>query len=97
MASPERRHEMTRYLISFDHGAMDHLPDEEGPAVRDASLAVIQEAKHAGVCVFAEGVYPEDEVSTSVVAPDERSPTAWRTGRTSPESRSSTCHHARTR
>ena len=24
---------MTRYLISFDHGAMDHIPDEEGPAV----------------------------------------------------------------
>lgn len=61
---------MPRYLISFDHGAMDHIPEEEGPAVRDASLAVIQEAKDAGVWVFAEGVYPDDEVSTSVVAPD---------------------------
>ena len=60
----------TRYLISFDHGAMDHIPDEEGPAVRDASLAVIRDAKSAGVCVFAEGVYPHDEVSASVVAPD---------------------------
>ena len=35
--------EMTRYLISFDHGAMDPIPDAEGPAVGDASLAVIQE------------------------------------------------------
>ena len=61
---------MTRYLISFDHGAMDHLREEDGPAIRDASLAVIQEAKDAGVWVFAEGVYPEDKVSTSVVAPD---------------------------
>jgi hypothetical protein len=61
---------MARYLISFDHGAMDHVPDEEGPAVRDASLAVIRDAKDAGVWVFAEGVYPEDEVSASVVAPD---------------------------
>jgi hypothetical protein len=61
---------MTRYLISFDHGAMDHIPDQEGPAVRDASLAVIRDAKEAGVWVFAEGVYPHDEVSASVVAPD---------------------------
>jgi hypothetical protein len=61
---------MARYLISFDHGAMDHIPDEEGPAVRDASLAVIREAKDAGVWVFAQGVYPEDEVKASVVAPD---------------------------
>jgi hypothetical protein len=61
---------MTRYLISFDHGAMNHIADEEEPAVRDASLAVIRDAKEAGVWVFAEGVYPRDEVSAKVVAPD---------------------------
>jgi hypothetical protein len=61
---------MARYLISFDHGAMDHIPEEEGPAVRDASLAVIRDARAAGVWVFAEGVYPHDEVSAKVVAPD---------------------------
>jgi hypothetical protein len=61
---------MTRYLISFDHGAMDHIPDEEEPAVRDASLAVIRDAQEAGVWVFAGGVYPHDEVSAKVVAPD---------------------------
>ncbi len=61
---------MTRFLISFDHGAMDDLPEAEGPVVRDASLAVIQEAKEAGVWVFAEGVYPDDEVRGKVVAPD---------------------------
>ena len=61
---------MTRYLISFDHGAMDSIPDQEEPAVRDASLAVIQEFKDAGIWVFAAGVYPPDEVSPSVVAPD---------------------------
>ena len=87
---------MARYLISFDHGAMDHLPDEEGPAVSDASLAVIQEAKDAGVWVFAEGVYPHDEVSASVVAPDG-TVTDGTENKTSPESRSSTCHHARRR
>lgn len=49
---------------------MDHIPDEEGPAVRDASLAVIQDAKDAGVWVFAEGVYPDDEVGVTVLTPD---------------------------
>jgi hypothetical protein len=61
---------MTRYLISFDDGAMDFIPEEEGPAVRDASLAVIREAQDAGVWVFAGGVYPHDEVSVGVVDPD---------------------------
>jgi hypothetical protein len=35
---------MTRYLISFGAHAMDHIPDEEGPAVGKASHAVVQEA-----------------------------------------------------
>jgi hypothetical protein len=61
---------MTRYLISFDHGAMDHIPDEELPDVRDASLAVIRDARDAGVWVFAGGVYPDDEIRPSVVATD---------------------------
>ncbi|HEU0194616.1 MAG TPA: YciI family protein [Gaiellales bacterium] len=48
---------MTRYLISFDHGAMDHIPDEDAPAVDKAAHAVVQEARDAGVFVFAGGVY----------------------------------------
>ena len=40
---------MPRYLISFDDGAMDHIPDEEGSAVGDAAHAVIREAQNAGV------------------------------------------------
>ena len=47
---------MARYLISFDDGAMDFIPDEEGPAVSDAAHAVIRDAKDAGVWVFAGGV-----------------------------------------
>ncbi len=61
---------MPRYLISFDDGAMDHIPDEEGPAVGDAAHAVIRDAQDAGVWVFAGGVFPHDESSPSVVAPD---------------------------
>ncbi len=57
---------MTRYLISFDHGAMDHIPDEEGPAVGEAAHAVVQQAMDAGVLVFAGGCSEE----VSVVAID---------------------------
>jgi len=40
---------MTRYLISFPSGAMDHIPAEEMPAVGEAAHAVVQEAMDAGV------------------------------------------------
>src|SRR5436305_6803296 len=69
-AAEKRSREMPRYLISFDDGAMDHIPDKEGPAVGEAAHAVIREAQDAGVWVFAGGVYPHDEVNPKVVAPD---------------------------
>jgi hypothetical protein len=47
---------MTRYLISFDAHAMDHIPDEDMAAVTDASLAVVKEARTAGVWVFGGGL-----------------------------------------
>ena len=61
---------MARYLISFDDGAMDFIPDEDMPAVSNAAHAVVRDAQDAGVWVFAGGVYPHDEMSVSVVAPD---------------------------
>jgi len=61
---------MARYLISFDEGAMDFIPEDEMPAVGDAAHAVIRDAKDAGVWVFAGGLYPRDEVRVSVVAAD---------------------------
>lgn len=52
---------MTKYLITFPSAAMV-VPDDELPAVSDASRAVVEEAKHAGVWVFGaaidEGVPP---------------------------------------
>jgi hypothetical protein len=42
---------MTRYLISFDDGAMT-FPEEELPDVAEAAHAVVEEAKDAGVWVF---------------------------------------------
>ena len=46
---------MTRYLISFDDGAMT-FPEEELPDVAKASHAVVDEAKAAGVWVTGAGV-----------------------------------------
>ena len=70
---------MTRYLISFDHGAMDHIPDEEGPAVGEAAHAVVQEARDAGVFVFAGGCSEEVSViatdGTVTNAPDNKAHT----------------------
>ncbi|MGI5446961.1 YciI family protein [Streptomyces sp. CA-243310] len=46
---------MTRYLISFDDGAMS-FPEEELPEVAEASIAVVREAREAGVWVFGGGL-----------------------------------------
>jgi hypothetical protein len=51
-----RSHQMTRYLISFDAHAMDHIPDEDMPAVANAAHEVVQEALNAGVWVFGGGL-----------------------------------------
>ena len=58
---------MTRYLISFNDGAMDHIPDEEIPDVGKAAHAVIQEAVNAGVFVFGTGLQRQ---RASIVATD---------------------------
>ncbi|MCQ4166374.1 YciI family protein [Tahibacter harae] len=47
---------MPRYLISFDDGAMDHIPEHDWPVVGEASHAVVREAKAAGVWVFGGGL-----------------------------------------
>ena len=58
---------MTRYLISFDDGAMDHITGEDMPAVGKAAHAVVQEAVNAGVLVCAGGL--EDQ-RADIVATD---------------------------
>ncbi|AGZ40689.1 YciI family protein [Actinoplanes friuliensis] len=47
---------MARYLISFDDGAMDHIPDGDWAEVGKTSHAVIEEAVTAGVWVFSGGL-----------------------------------------
>jgi hypothetical protein len=57
---------VTQYLISFDDGAMT-FPEEDLPDVAKAALAAVQEAKDAGVFVFAGGLKSQ---RASVVATD---------------------------
>jgi hypothetical protein len=57
---------MTRYLISFDDGAMT-FPDEDLPDVDKAAHEVLQEAKDAGVWVSGGGVQSHQ---ASLVATD---------------------------
>lgn len=58
---------MPRYLISFDAHAMAHIPDDDMPAVSDASHAVVYEAINAGVWVFGGGL---ENQRASIVASD---------------------------
>jgi len=58
---------MTQYLISFNDGAMDHIPDEDWPDVGKAAHAVVQEAVNAGVWVYGGGL---ERQRASVVATD---------------------------
>ena len=58
---------MPRYLISFDDGSMDHIPDEDWPSVGEASHNVVREAKAAGVWIFGGGVQRQQ---STIVATD---------------------------
>ncbi len=58
---------MPRYLISFDDGAMDHIPDGDWPAVGQASHAVVRDAKAAGVWIFGCGLQRQQ---ATIVATD---------------------------
>lgn len=57
---------MTRYLISFDDGAMN-FPEEDLPEVGEAAHKVVFEAQAAGVWVFGGGLLTQQ---ASIVAPD---------------------------
>lgn len=58
---------MPRYLISFDDGAMAHIPDQDWPAVGEAAHAVVREAKAAGVWIFGGGILRQQ---ATIVAAD---------------------------
>src|ERR671923_1947167 len=66
-AAGTRSDQLPRYLISFDAHAMDHIPDEDMPAVARAAHEVVQEAMDAGVWVFGGGL---ENKKSSIVATD---------------------------
>jgi hypothetical protein len=59
---------MTRYLISFDDGAMT-FPEEDVPEVGRAAHAVVKAAQDAGVWVFGGGLQSQ---RASIVDTDGR-------------------------
>lgn len=69
---------MTKYLILLDAHAMDHIPEDEMPAVADAAHAVCQEAINAGVYVLAGGLadQPASMVSPGGTVADGPNPDA---------------------
>ena len=58
---------MPRFLISFDDGSMDHIPDRDWPAVGEAAHAVVRDAKAAGVWIFGAGIQRQ---RSTIVATD---------------------------
>lgn len=56
---------MLRFLISFDDGSMDHISHDDLSAVGEAALAVVREAKTAGVWIFGGGLHRQQ---ASIVA-----------------------------
>jgi hypothetical protein len=58
---------VTRYLITFPSGAMDHVAEEDMPEVATAARSVCEEAIAAGVFVLAGGLRDQP---ASLVTPD---------------------------
>src|SRR4029453_14549727 len=58
---------MPRYLVSFDDGSMDHIPEEDWPMVSEATRAVVQEIKQAGAWIFGGGILRQQ---ASIVSTD---------------------------
>ncbi|HUZ42722.1 MAG TPA: YciI family protein [Acidimicrobiales bacterium] len=58
---------MAKFIVSYGASAMDHIPDEDMPAVADAAHAVVEEILNAGVYVLAGGL---ENRSSSIVATD---------------------------
>jgi hypothetical protein len=59
---------MPQYLISFNEGAMSHIPAADFPAVGEAAAAAVLEAIDAGVFLFAGGLL--EPPTTTIVATD---------------------------
>src|SRR5436305_203834 len=68
-AAGTRSHQMTRYMISFDARAMNHIPDADMPAVAKAAHEMVDEAMNAGVWVLGGGLDPSIQPMTRRLSP----------------------------
>jgi hypothetical protein len=59
--------EVTRFLISFDDGSMDHIPDSDWVQVAQEAHTVVRDAKAAGVWIWGCGLQRQQ---ATIVAPD---------------------------
>ncbi len=57
---------MHRYLVSFDDGSMDHIPEQNLPKVGEAAHAVVRQAKAAGVWIFGGGLLRQQAAHVAV-------------------------------
>jgi hypothetical protein len=64
---------MTRYLISFDDGAMT-FPEEELPEVAEAAHEVMRQAQDAAVWVFGGGLQRQQASVVSTRRDRQRRP-----------------------
>ena len=87
---------MPRYLISFEDGSMDHIPEEGWAAVGEASCAVVREAKAAGPESLAAVSNASSQASWRPTGPSPTDPYR-RQSRSSVGSRSSRSPRARRR
>lgn len=67
MAANTKKVATQRYLISFDDGSMDHIPEEDWPSVGEAAHQVVREAKAAGIWIFGCGI---ERQQSTIVATD---------------------------
>lgn len=56
-----------RFLVSFDDGAMDHIPAADLPSVGEAAREVVRDAKAAGAWIFGCGLARQQ---STIVATD---------------------------
>lgn len=58
---------MPRYLVSFDAGSMDHIPEEDWGRAGEEAHAVVSDAKQAGVWIWGGGI---ERQQATIVATD---------------------------
>lgn len=65
---------MPRYLVSFDDGSMNHIPEGDLPTVDEAAHTVVREAKAAGVWIFGGGILRQQATIVAIDGTSSQGP-----------------------